>query len=93
MAELFDDLSDANHLEFEKIEKPKFQRRDLCAFVKLNELVPGDDDIVSAAEHDEIWLAIDVEELAEVITEDDIIFLLRCGVMFDEGDDCLKMFV
>jgi hypothetical protein len=50
-------------------------------------------DMVSAAEHDEIWLDVDCEELAKVITEDQVLELTRCGVHYDSGYDALKLFV
>jgi hypothetical protein len=49
--------------------------------------------MVSAAEHDEIYLSIDMEDFAKVASEEDILFLTRCGVRFDEEYDCLAMFV
>lgn len=79
--------------EFEKIDHPikmEFKRPDLCAFVKLNELVGGQYDIVCSAEHDQIWLDVELEELAKAITENDIVFLVACGVFVE--DDSLSMF-
>ena len=65
-------------------------RRDLRAFTLLDKLVPGMMDIVSAAEHDIIYLDTSVEELAKVASEEDIAILAQCGVMCD--DDGLSMF-
>lgn len=59
--------------------------RDFDAFVLIEKLVPSDRDIISAAEHDQYWLAVDEEELAAVITEDQIKYLLQCGIMHEEG--------
>lgn len=59
--------------------------RDLAAMNKMQLLVPAKGDIVSAAEHDEYWLATDPEEFAAVATEEDVIFLRRCGVLYEEG--------
>lgn len=65
-------------------------RPDLCAFLKLEELVPGTEDIVSAAVHDEIYLGINCDRLAEVATEADILYLVRCGVRYsDYGTLCM----
>ncbi len=94
MVELFSELSDNQDWQFfEKMEHPikaKFNRQDLCAFVKLNELVEGMGDIVSAAEHDQIWLDVELEDLAKVATEKDIEFLCACGVFVE--DESLSMF-
>lgn len=84
---------DGEYLHFERIEKPLHPRPDICAFLRLHELVPGTRDMVSAAEHDEIFLDVDLEQLAAVATEDDVVYLQRCGVRLDESGDGLAMFV
>lgn len=95
LAELFDKQDD----EFLKDERlsphPLTKRRDLRAFLLLESILPATNgrDMVTAAEHDEIWLDIDPEELAKVITEEQIIELIRCGVRYDAGIDSLCMFV
>lgn len=78
------------YLKFERISEPRHVRPDIAAFVLLHSLVPGASDIVAAAEHDQIWLDTDPEELAKVATEADVLELVRCGVMFD--GDGLSMF-
>lgn len=82
-------------LKFDKIPiDRKFSKRsDLQAFMMLDELVPGLGDMISAAEHDEIYLQVGLEELAAVAEEEDVIDLIRCGVMVDKETDSLKMFV
>ena len=47
-----------------------------------NQQPPGTD-MVTAAEHDEIYLGVDCEELAKVATEEDLLDLIRCGVRYD----------
>jgi hypothetical protein len=49
--------------------------------------------MVSAAEHDEIWLEISMEKLAAVATEDQVIELIRSGVRLDASSESLAMFV
>ena len=66
-------------------------RLDLAAFIRLDKLVPGQRDIVVAAEHDQIWLSVSLEDLAGSATEDDVIYLIRCGVLYDENNNSLKM--
>lgn len=84
---------ESEFLKFEKVENKTSQRRDLHAFMLLDRLVPGEKDIVGCAEHDEIWLEVDPEELAKVATEEQIIELIRCGVRYDEDTESLAMFV
>lgn len=71
------------HLRFEQIVAPLNRRPDLHAFILLDRLVPGDTDMVAAAEHDEIFLEVQLGELAAVITEEIIVDLIRCGVRCD----------
>ncbi len=61
----------------------------------LEEILPGKrgSDIISAATHDEIFLNVDMEKLAEVITLEQIIDLARCGIRYDGCNDGLCMFV
>lgn len=82
---------DDDFLKFERIAHPRASRPDLCAFLLLHDLVPGTRDIVSDAAHDEIFLSTDVEKLAEVATDEDLLTLHRCGVRWSEHD-CLAMF-
>jgi len=90
----FDDESVVEEfLHFERIQNPPSQRADLCAFLLLDKLVPEKRDIISCAEHDQIWLDVSDDDLAEVATEDDIVYLLRCGVWHDDDEECLCMFV
>lgn len=81
-------------LKFNAVENRLHRRKDVCAFILLDKLVPGEGrDIVVSAEHDEIWLDADPERLAEVATEEDILTLVRCGVRYDSTTDSLAMFV
>ena len=68
------------------------RRPDLYAFLVLDKLVPGDTDIISASEHDEYYLDINIEELDKVIKEEDVIELCKCGVMWHDEFECLYMF-
>lgn len=78
---------------FERIASPASHRPDLCAYLLLDKLVPGTRRMVSAAEHDEIWLETDCNRLSEVACEADIQFLARCGVRYSVEYGCLSLFV
>lgn len=94
ITEMFENDND-EFLKFEHVpaERQLNKRPDICAFLLLDKLVPGDSDIVAGAEHDEIYLEVSVEDLAKVATEDDILTLIRCGVRWASEFDCLAMFV
>lgn len=87
------DAAENEFLKFERIEKPLHPRPDLCAFLRLHELVPVEGrDMISAAEHDEFFIDVDCEDLAKVATQEDVVFLHRCGVRYSTEFDCLAMF-
>jgi hypothetical protein len=89
------------YLHFERIENPAHPVRDICAFLMLNDLAPSiiahgpnagrPDNIVACAEHDEIWLNTDIELLEQVVTDEQIRDLVRCGVSYDSGVESLRM--
>lgn len=83
---------DDDYIKFERIASPRSRRPDLHAFLLLDELQPGTTDMISASEHDEFFLDIDIEKLNEVITDEQILELTRCGIRVDESNDCLSMF-
>jgi hypothetical protein len=77
------------YLKFDRIKDKLSQRPDLHAFLLLDRLVPGTHDMVSAAEHDEVWLDVDPEKLCTVATEEQLIDLHRCGVRCFDGSLCM----
>jgi hypothetical protein len=79
-------------LKFGRVETKRSNRRDLHAFMLLDELLPGARPMIAASEHDEFYLDIDCGKLAEVVTDEQIKELHRCGVRHDKGYDCLCMF-
>ena len=93
LKERFEQFED-DYIKFEeKVLNKKSKRPDIHAFLLLDELVDGDSDIVSAAEHDEIYLGIDCDVLAGVVTDAQIHELVCCGVRYCQDYDCLCMFV
>jgi len=90
MIELFE-KDDEYYFEFDKIENKRSNRSDLHVFLLLDSLCPGKSRIIAGAEHDEIFLEPSLEDLAKVITKDQVIELRRCGVMIWEGEG-LAMF-
>jgi hypothetical protein len=87
--------NDKEYLKFEKIPNDKrfSNRPDLHAFICLSKLIPDTREIVSGAEHDEIFLSITLEKLASVITVEEAIDLIRCGIRVDTDTYGLAMFV
>ena len=92
LAELYEKYSDNEYLEFERVTEKLSNRPDIHAFILLDKLCPSDHKMISASEHDEFFLSPDCDELAKIITEEQFIELIRCGVRYDEYSDSLCMF-
>jgi flagellar motor switch protein FliG len=92
MSGIFDEFDDDEFLEFEHVAEKLSNRADLHAFILLDKLLPSerDIDIIGGADHDEIYLSIEPEELLKVATKDQLLDLHRCGVRDNNG---LCMFV
>lgn len=91
LIELFDKHDDL----YFKIEEGKTPPANphLHAFNLLQTLLPRQSDVLSFVEHDIIYLAHDLEELASVITEEQVIELIRCGLHYTSSHDCLSAFI
>lgn len=89
---IYEEISDEEFLKFDRVNPKRSRRSDLHAFLLLDELMPSDRDMVSDAAHDEIWLEVDLGRLAEIITRDQLIELVRCGVRFDSETESFAMF-
>lgn len=90
----FEKFSD-EYIRFERVANKRSNRPDIHAFLLLDELQPTENsrDMVGGASHDEIYLGVDVDQLSEVITEEQVCELRRCGVRYSTEHDCLVMFV
>ena len=91
IAQKWELVGDDEFLGFEKVQNKRSNRPDLHAFLLLEELLPGKTDMIVGAEHDKIWLDFEGVHVA-ALTDEQIIELSRCGVMYDEDHDCLCMF-
>lgn len=92
---LFDEKYGSEFRKFERVEDPLHRRRDLAAFLLIDRLVPSDTatTIISAAEHDQIWIEVDPEELSKQASDEDILTLIRCGIIYSSSEDSFYMFV
>lgn len=81
-----------DYLKFDRIKNKQSSRPDLNAFLLLDRLFPRPDTgIISAAGHDQIWLAVKEESIA-ALNDDHILELVRCGVCHDSEYGDLFMF-
>lgn len=91
LKQIFEKYQD-EFIKFENIKDKFSNRPDLHAFILLDQLLPGNDDIIVRAGHKELYLSIDVKDLEKVINEEQVCDLLRCGVTYDSYYDALHMF-
>lgn len=81
-----------NHesMKFQAIKKPLHPRPDLCALLYLANMMPGNEDIIlSCTSKGEAILNVDMGAFANKATNKDIIYLIRCGVVYSEITKCL----
>lgn len=78
--------------KFERIVDKFSNRADLHAFILLDKLLPNNHNIIGSARHKEIFIDIDMKKLAAVITKEQVVDLIRCGVSYDSHYGCLYMF-
>lgn len=89
----FERFSD-DYLDFKNISPANklSDRPDLCAFLILDKLVPGKQDIVDSAEHDEFYLSISPETFIELVNDGQLRDLVRCGLRYDSSTESLCFF-
>jgi hypothetical protein len=80
---------EGEHLQFKRIaEKDRLHSRpDLCGMLLLAKICPGDTDLITSAEHDQVWFGVDQD--AEM-TEEQFVYLLRCGIIWDSDGGFFK---
>lgn len=93
MKAVFEKEGEVEFLKFDRVKEKRSARTDLHAFILIDAIVPGERDIIGGAAHDQIWLSVDLDDLAKSITDDQVIELIRCGVMLDDDSEGLSMFV
>lgn len=93
LKDVFNKLSKTDeYSKFSRIENPLHPTKaDIAAFLLLDKLIPDKSGIIGGATHELIWLSTDIDKLAEVATEEDILYLYRCGVRLGEYDS-LEMY-
>jgi hypothetical protein len=75
------------YIKFDRVKYRLSDRPDLHAFLLLDKLAPpeGGGDMIEASEHDEFWLSADPKRVAEAATDENLIDLVRCGVLFHDA--------
>ena len=79
--------------KFEKVVTKFSNRADLHAFILLDKILPNSTDIISATAYKSIFIDIDIKKLEKVISYDQIVELVRCGICYESDYDCLYKFV
>ncbi len=92
LAERFDQFSDEEYLKFESIpqEERLHPSHVLCGYLKVASLMKKHEEFDIHAEHDVAYLCGSDDLLP--LTDEDIIYLLRCGIGYYDDEDCLQDF-
>lgn len=91
LVELFDKHEDV-YLQFSRVTNPRSGRPDLNAFLLLEELLPGRKaDMIACSEHDQCFIEVRVDELAEVINEAQVVELIRSSICLDRNLESLYL--
>ena len=82
------------YLSFIDVANKLSRRPDMHALILLDKLLPGDgmSDLITGAENGQFFIGIEPEALARVATEEIILDLVRCGVVYDEDSESLSLF-
>ena len=80
------------YLKFDRVENPPTKRADLCAFMLLDSMLPDTKNMIAASAHDEFFIGVDADALNAVVSDEQLLTLVRCGVRYDSSYDCLAMF-
>ena len=82
------ELFETHNIEYKKFssipkESKLHNRPDLCALLKLDKLAPNEGMKILSNEYDyKLYISVQLNKVLNIITEDDVIYLLRCGVLF-----------
>lgn len=82
---------DCQGCKFELVENKLSNRADLHAFLLMDRILPGDSNIILSARHKEVYFSFKMDEFAAVVTQEEVLELVRCGVCYDGHFDCLYM--
>lgn len=95
--ELFE-KHDGEYIKFDRIRNPPSSCPDLCAMLYMSHFLTmrqkeKNFNMLSHTSHDVVFFCVDVDYFSEVATEEDVIYLLRCGVGYDSSGEGLFMFM
>ena len=77
--------------KFSNISTKLASRADVHAFILLDQMFPKSGDIISASKNNVIYLDI-TDDMIETLSDEVILELINCGVLYSSEYDCLYMF-
>ncbi len=89
MVELFRLWDDDYDLDFNDVQGKHSKRADVHILVTLDKILPDDggQDLISCHVNDMLYLNVEPEELAPLITEEQLKDLVRAGLGYDDVTD------
>ncbi len=81
-----------NYRQFHLVENKPHTRSDICALIKLAEILPDlKYSLICGSDGDVAYLSGAISAISKRITKEDVIMLLRCGVTYSEFHKCLVL--
>jgi len=85
------DQHDSEYCEYSRVHPLAETQPILHALLMLYRLVPNKCCIFAGADHDIIYLNVDSDALSGVISEEEVIDLIRCGVHLENDRLCMHV--
>lgn len=89
MSERWERVGGEEYLDFDKIPDSEklHPSRTFCALLKIASLMKDSSRFDYEANHDIIWLPSE-DEYNHPLTDEEILYLVRCGIHWDDENDC-----
>jgi len=91
--ELFKKYWETEFLSFEKVTDKLSNNRQMHVFMLIERFVGSSQNMIDKTGYGVIYLSVNVEILATLISAKQVLELCRCGVCFDSSKNRLYMFV
>lgn len=100
MINSFDDLDKAFHdaddeyLNYQRIKDLPYDAPDVCAFFKLSQIYGSNNYrfMITGTDHDSVYIRTEPGLLFGRITQEDVVYLRRCGLCYDDDHQSFYMF-
>jgi hypothetical protein len=84
---------DEEFLHFERIPEAErlHPRPDICGLMYIHQKFGGANHLITGATHDKVYLECGLKDILK-LDQNDLVYLHRCGVIYDDEGECLGMY-